>query len=73
MSLIVLGDRRTTLDEAYAKPEGPAAVRQALLKEASCLNHHGVNHWRVLLYKTLADHEEFCDGGFEIIKRLPKP
>lgn len=30
----------------------------------------GVNHWRVVLYKTLADDAGFCDGGFKVLESI---
>jgi hypothetical protein len=31
---------------------------------------HGANHWRAVLYRELAQHDTFCDGGFEVLRQI---
>lgn len=67
-SLELLGDQRSAFDDAYAAGAGLHGVREALLSEAGKYNRHGPNHWRIVLFETLAAYDEFCDGGFVVIR-----
>jgi len=69
-ALIKLGDQYCPLKRAYGKAEDASRVAALLTEEAEDLEEEwGANYWLVVLYRTLANHEEFCDGGFEVIRR----
>jgi hypothetical protein len=31
---------------------------------------YGPNYWLSVLYRELAKHEEFCDGGFAVLNQI---
>jgi len=69
-ALIKLGDQYRPLKRAYGPEEDASRVAARLSEEAEDLqNEWGTNYWLAVLYRTLANHEEFCDGGFEVIRR----
>lgn len=44
---------------------GKSAVQNGLLRSATAQKiTYGINHWRPVLMEALANHDEFCDGGF---------
>lgn len=51
------------------------AVRTYLLRQASVeMTQFHVNHWRPVLLLALADHGDFCAGGFrEVLPQAPPP
>ncbi|MGF6787357.1 HNH endonuclease signature motif containing protein [Paraburkholderia sp. 35.1] len=61
---------RTSLDDAYATPEGANNVARFLTRSAT---HHadsfGLNHWTTALLHGLSECIPFCDGGFRIGRR----
>lgn len=69
-ALIKLGDQYRPLKRAYGTAEDALRVAARLSEEAEDLeNEWGANYWLAVLYQTLANNEEFCDGGFEVIRR----
>lgn len=69
LSLIELRGRHKSFLRFYGKKGDAARVAAELLSEADTYESaHGPNFWRVVLYRTLAAHADFCDGGFEIVK-----
>ena len=63
----------TSLRGAY-RSGGAAAVRTFLRMQSqvefACFHP---NHWRPVLLRSLKDHQEFCDGGFSHVLRVPDP
>jgi hypothetical protein len=58
------GERR-----AYGVGESAERVADELaLTGADFENRYGKNYWLAVLYRTLAAHDDFCDGGFEALK-----
>jgi hypothetical protein len=69
MSLEDLRGRYQALSRLYSQTEDAERVSAFLLQEADDYEAgYGVNHWRAVLYRALADDDEFCDGGFEALK-----
>lgn len=70
---LLLFSQATSLKNAH-KTGGKASVKQFL--EDVALDHDdlfGPNDWRSALFKALAAHAEFCDGGFKrVIARKKK-
>lgn len=61
-----LREARVSLDRQYK--HGPTAVKEYLGNEAdSIAASSGSNHWRTVLFATLAMNQSFCDGGFTVI------
>jgi hypothetical protein len=53
---------------------GKIEVRKGLLRLAGTQKKmFGINHWRSVMTAALADHEEFCDGGFYEPLALTRP
>ena len=49
----------------YGYKNGTAGVKEILISTANdTKNKLGLNHWRTVLLLALADHEDFCNGGF---------
>jgi hypothetical protein len=38
-----------------------------LLAAQDCEERYGENYWLAVLYRALSGHDDFCDGGFEVI------
>jgi hypothetical protein len=69
-ALIKLGDQYRPLKRAYGTGEDASRVAARLTQKAEDLEEEwGANYWSAVLYRALANHEEFCDGGFEVIHR----
>jgi 5-methylcytosine-specific restriction endonuclease McrA len=67
-SLIELRGRHGSFARFYGPDADSARVASELVAEADTYEAaHGPNHWRVVLYRELAIHNAFCDGGFEVI------
>jgi len=47
--------------------QGQAAVRQHLVEEADSRAAGFINSWQTAMYRALAAHHIFCDGGFQHI------
>lgn len=69
MSLEYLGGQYPSLKRAYGASENAERVSAELLEEAEdSETAYGENFWIAVLFRALAELEDFCDGGFEIIK-----
>lgn len=65
MSLEHLGSLSKSLERIYGNLRNAGGVAQELINTAIDLEeHYGVNYWRAVLYRSLSDLVEFCDGGF---------
>ena len=73
LSLIELRGLHGSLARFYGDNGDAGRVASELFAEADSYEAaHGPNFWRVVLYRALAAHREFCDGGFEVLKpQLP--
>lgn len=70
-SLGHLRDERVALRRYYGRRQNAAKVAAELTQSAIDLEAtSGPNHWRVVLYRTLAAHDAFCDGGFVVLDRI---
>ena len=71
MSLEHLRSQYHALARFYGSGEDADRVATELLQEAEDYEAvYGANHWRAILYRGLAAHNEFCDGGFEVLKQI---
>jgi 5-methylcytosine-specific restriction endonuclease McrA len=71
MSLAHLRDERAALRRYYGRHHNAAKVAAELTQSAIDLEAtSGPNHWRVVLYRALAAHNAFCDGGFAVLDRI---
>jgi len=71
MSLEHLRSRYHALARFYGPGEDADRVAAELLQEAEDFEaEYGANHWRAILYRGLAAHDDFCDGGFEVLKQI---
>jgi hypothetical protein len=69
MSLEYLGGQYPSFKRAYGASEDAERVSAELLEEAEdSETAYGGNFWIAVLFRALAELEDFCDGGFEIIK-----
>lgn len=69
MSLAHLRDLYRPLARFYGDDENPSRVRDNLLQRASDFEaDYGLNDWRAVLYRSLAAIDEFCDGGFAVLR-----
>ena len=69
MGLEHLGGQYGALSRAYGPNEEADRVSTELLRGAEDFEKlYGPNYWMSILYRALADLDEFCDGGFEVIK-----
>ncbi|MEQ8441745.1 MAG: HNH endonuclease [Alphaproteobacteria bacterium] len=52
--------------------DGSNGVRVFLQRQAAVEIHaFHANHWRPVLLEALASHDDFCDGGFEVVLPMP--
>ncbi|MFF8801446.1 MULTISPECIES: HNH endonuclease [unclassified Methylobacterium] len=71
MSLEHLRERRRALARFYGPARDAERVAAELLQDAEDFEgDFGPNHWRAILYRTLAAEEAFCDGGFSVLNRI---
>lgn len=71
MGLEHLGGQYRALKRAYGDGENANRVAEELLLEADDFEQlYGENYWLAVLYRALATHNEFCDGGFEALLAL---
>ena len=71
MGLEDLGSQYRSLVRVYGSLEDASRVAEQLAEIASDLEeHYGVNHWRAVLYRSLSEMGEFCDGGFAVLDPL---
>ena len=69
MSLEHLGGQYRALKRAYGPGEDAERVSSELALAAEDFEErHGENYWLAVLYRALAEHDSFCDGGFEVLK-----
>ena len=68
MSLDELRGRFGAISDQYGPEQNARRLSNFLAQEAASYSaEYGLNHWRAVLYATLADHNDFCDGGFVAI------
>lgn len=71
MGLEHLGGQYGALSRAYGADEKAERVSIELLRSAEDFEElYGLNYWISVLYRSLADLDAFCDGGFEVIRIL---
>lgn len=71
MALEHLRERRRALARFYGPARNAGRVAAELNQEAEDFEEDfGPNHWRAILYRTLAADDEFCDGGFRVLDRI---
>jgi hypothetical protein len=71
MSLVHLRDRRRALARFYGPGRDAGRVAAELIQEAQDYeDDFGPNNWRAILYRALAAHDAFCDGGFQVLNRI---
>ncbi|WP_439890041.1 HNH endonuclease [Ralstonia sp. 25C] len=69
MGLWHLGEQYPALRRAYGFGEDAARVVEKLLEGARDFEEVvGPNYWLAKLYRALAANDEFCDGGFEVVR-----
>lgn len=69
MSFDHLGGQHPALRRAYGVKKDSARVTEKLIEGAEDFEEvWGPNYWLARLYRTLADNQNFCDGGFDIIR-----
>ena len=74
MGLEHLGGQYPALKRAYGQGEDAERVAAKLLEGAEDFKEvFGPNYWLVKLYQALATNDEFCDGGFEVVKVQTHP
>lgn len=70
MSLEHLRSERRALERFHAAGGG-ARVATELANDASDWeDEFGLNHWRAVLYRALAAHADFCNGGFAVLNAI---
>jgi len=68
-SLIELRGLHGSFVRFYGQNGDSARIASELVAYADSYEAaHGPNFWRVVLYRALAVHDAFCDGGFEAIR-----
>lgn len=71
MALEHLGGQYRALKRAYGGGEDAERVAEGLANTAEDFAlRYGENYWLAVLYRALAGHDEFCDGGFDVLKAL---
>lgn len=69
MGLEHLGGQYPALRRAYGLGEDANRVAEKLVEGAENFEEvHGPNYWLAKLYRALADNNDFCDGGFEVVR-----
>lgn len=69
MGLEHLGGQYPALRRAYGSSENAERVAEKLIEGAVDFEEvSGPNHWLAKLYRALAGNDEFCDGGFELVR-----
>ena len=72
MGLEHLGGQYPALRRAYGAGEDAERVAMKLVEGAEDNEEaSGPNYWLAKLYRALADNEQFCDGGFEVVAIQP--
>jgi 5-methylcytosine-specific restriction endonuclease McrA len=71
MALEHLGGQYRALKRAYGPGEDAERVASELALAAEDFEErYGENYWLAVLYRALAAHDDFCDGGFEALRAL---
>lgn len=74
MGLEHLGALYPSLRRAYGQGEDAARVAEKLTEGAGDFEEvSGLNYWLAKLYRALAGNQDFCDGGFEVIRARVQP
>ncbi|MEH7846005.1 MULTISPECIES: HNH endonuclease [Rhizobium] len=74
MGLEHLGGQYPALRRNYGPAEDAGRVALKLIEGAEDFEEvSGPNHWLAKLYRALAANDEFCDGGFEVVRVRPEP
>lgn len=69
MGLEHLGGLYPALRRAYGPGEDANRVAEKLVEGAEDFEEvSGPNYWLAKLYRALADNNDFCDGGFEVVR-----
>ena len=69
MGLEHLGGQYPALRRAYGSSENAERVAERLIEGAVDLEEvSGPNYWLAKLYRALAGNDDFCDGGFEVVR-----
>ena len=73
MGLEHLGGLYPAIRRAYGPSEDAERVAEKLLSLAQDFEEvSGPNYWLAKLYRALAGNNEFCDGGFEMVRVQPQ-
>jgi len=68
MSLEHLGGQYRAIRRDYGDSEDAGRVAEELSHTADdAAEHYGDNYWLAVLYRALAAHDDFCNGGFEVL------
>jgi 5-methylcytosine-specific restriction endonuclease McrA len=71
MALEHLRGQYRGLARMYGTAEDASRVAEGLIEKANDYEEeYGKNYWLTILYHALAAHEAFCDGGFDVLKRI---
>ena len=71
MGLDYLREQRGALARLYGPEQNAARVSGELASKADDFEHdHGPNHWLCVLNRALAAHDDFCDGGFDVLDQI---
>lgn len=74
MGLEHLGGQHPALRRAYGPGEDAERVAKKLIQGAEDFEEvSGPNYWLAKLYRALAGNEDFCDGGFEVVRVQANP
>lgn len=74
MGLEHLGGLYPSLRRAYGAIEDATRVAEKLVEGAEDFEEvFGPNYWLAKLYLALAVNDEFCDGGFKVLRVLKQP
>lgn len=69
MGLEHLGGQYPALHRAYGSSENAERVAEKLIEGAVDFEEvSGPNYWLAKLYRALAGNDDFCDGGFEVVR-----
>ena len=71
MGLEHLSGRYGALKRAYGDRNDAGRVSTELEGEAERFElQYGLNHWLSVLFRSLSSLEEFCDGGFDVLRQI---
>lgn len=70
MALEHLRGQYRSLVRMYGAAQDAGRVASGLNEKAGDFEEeYGENYWLAVLYRALAANEEFCDGGFEVLRK----